>query len=68
MKYGQPNMRYVVELTLSGPEGTAAAQPEQTQPRIETLEIDADNVPQAIEKAKDKFRDFKVTNVNIRFR
>lgn len=61
-------MRYVVELTLSGPEANAAAQPEAKQPRVETLEIDAENVPQAIEKAKEKFRELKVTNVNIRFR
>ena len=61
-------MRYVVELTLNGTEAKPEAQPEPTKPRVETLEIDADNVPQAIEKAKEKFRDFNVTDVNIRFR
>ena len=68
MKHGERNMRYVVEVTLNGPEAKATAQPEPPQPRIETLEIDADNVPQAIEKAKEKFQEFKVTDVNIRFR
>ena len=61
-------MRYVVELTLSGPEAAAAAPAEPTKPRVETLEIDADSVPQAIEKAKEKFREFSVIDVNIRFR
>jgi hypothetical protein len=61
-------MRYVVELTVSDPETKAEAQPEPKQPRIETLVVEAENVPQAIEKAKESFRDFKVTDVNIRFR
>ena len=61
-------MRYVVELTLNGPETKAADQPEPKEPRVETLVIEADNVPQAIEKAKEGFRECKITDVNIRFR
>lgn len=61
-------MRYVVEVTVSGPEAKAATQPDSTQTRVETLDIEADNVAQAIEKAKEKFRDSKITDVNIRFR
>jgi hypothetical protein len=61
-------MRYVVELTVSGPEAKTSVPSEPSKTRVETLEIDADSVPQAIEKAKEKFRDFTVTDVNIRFR
>jgi hypothetical protein len=61
-------VRYVVELTLSGPQAQGASQPENAQPRVEAVVVEAENVPQAIEAAKSKFRDFTITNVTIRFR
>ncbi len=64
----ETNMRYVVELTLSGPKIKTEPQPEPPKPRIETLVVEAESVPQAVEKAKEEFRDFNVTDYNIRFR
>jgi hypothetical protein len=64
----QTSMRYVVELTLSGPEEKSANQTPPATPRVESVEIDADDVPSAIQKAKEKFKESNITDVNIRFR
>ena len=61
-------MRYVVELTLGGPEEKSSNQTPQAKPRVEAVEIDADDVPSAINKAKEKFKDFNISDVTIRFR
>jgi len=61
-------MRYVVEVTLSGPDEKSPTQAPPAQSRVETLEIEADDVPQAIAKAKEKFKASDITDVNIRFR
>jgi hypothetical protein len=62
------NMRYVVELTIESPEQSGGTQPDTQKSRVETLEIDANNVPEALQKAKDKFPGAKITDHNIRFR
>ena len=61
-------MRYVVELTIESQEQDGGTQPETQKSRVETLEIDANNVPEAFQKAKEKFPGAKITDHNIRFR
>jgi hypothetical protein len=61
-------MRYVVELTIENPDQTGAPQPDTPKSKVETLEIDANSVPEALQKAKDKFPGAKITDHNIRFR
>jgi hypothetical protein len=61
-------MRYVVELTIENPEQAGAAQPDSPKSRVETLEIDANTVPEALQKAKDKFPGATITDHSIRFR